>query len=68
MSNFFLRSARFRLLQPNKACVGARMRTVGSWGHYLKKNKKKFDAEFFFQTLPRQISPHPAFYIKKWSF
>ena len=50
MSNFFLRSARFRLLQPNKACVGARMRTVGSWGHYLKnKIKKSLTLNFFFK-------------------
>ena len=60
MSKFSLRSARFRLLQPNKACVGANMRTVGSWGHYLQQTKKKLDTEFFFfkpNLAKRHLTP-----------
>ena len=66
MSKFSLRSARFRLLQPNKACVGANMRTVGSWGHYLQKKKKKiFDPNFFSNPTSPNLTSPPAFYEKK---
>ena len=62
MSNFFSRSARFRLLQLNKECVGGHIRTVNSWGHYLRHDKKHeiCHSEFLFKSC----LAYPAFYEK----
>ena len=63
MAGFFLKFARFRLLQPNRACVGAHIRTVGSWGHYGKKKEEKIETRHRIFFLKPRLA-YPAFYEK----